>query len=146
MDELARAARMRANPDAGRVYSQLLEDFDPALLGWVLATRWSGPVSVPIGQFDMGRREGWRAQREPDRVDSFAADIARGRPTKPIVAVKEPGRDGLVVVDGHHRLLAYEQAGEDPVAWVGYVDSAGGPWEKIHDRQRATVTDQSLGA
>lgn len=144
-DELARWARQRGgDPTARAVRAQLLEDFDPALLGWVLAAEWSGPTEIPVSQFDLSGRAGWKASRDGQKVDSFAAEIAAGRQVKPVVAVKEPGKDALVVVDGHHRLLAYERAGLPVLAYVGYVSSAGGPWETIHARQREDVRGSSL--
>ncbi len=117
------------------VYQQLAEDFPPDAIAWVRATHWEGPVQVPIDQIDFSNEEEWRATQEPEKLASFQDKIEKGQ-RKPLVLVNEPNNERLIIVDGHHRALAYKSLGEPVVAYVGHVASVSGPWDVMHASQR----------
>jgi hypothetical protein len=97
---------------------------------------WCGPKIVPIHTVDTRDRETWTATKEPDRVAHFVATLQAGGKLQPMVLVETP--DGVHhIPDGHHRFLAYEQVGQDPVAYVGYVPTfqPGDPWYDMHAQQ-----------
>ena len=118
------------------VYAQLAEDYPAGSLDWVLHTAWDGPQMVPLKQVDMAERDSWSASHEPDRVAEFA-DKLQTKPdkVKPAVLVRRPSSSKLMVVDGHHRTLAAEQAEMDVNAYVGTVSHDVGPWDQLHDHQ-----------
>lgn len=117
------------------VFAQLAKGFPPSAIGWVRTASWTGPYRVPVKDVDTSDRSQWDASHEPGEVDRFVAKLRRrraeGRELKPAVIVKRP--DGkLLIADGHHRFLAYEEAGSDYVwAYVGRVDADEGPWDQL---------------
>lgn len=132
-----------AKAPADDVYHQLTEDYPKASLNWVHHVAWEAPRVIPFSELNMKSRKDWRASHEPDRVAGFASRIskrtAQGKTQlkKPAVVVFEPGKPGQgLIVDGHHRTLGAEQAGQDGVlAWPGHVHEPGGPWMELHDLQ-----------
>jgi hypothetical protein len=52
------------------------------------------------------------------------------------VLVNEPNNNKLIVVDGHHRLLAYEKLGQPAMAYIASVGTITGPWSTMHSSQR----------
>jgi 8-oxo-dGTP pyrophosphatase MutT (NUDIX family) len=129
---------------ADEVFHQLTEDYPAAALGWVRDVDWEGPRLVPFGALDDGDKAKWRASHEPDRVESFAAKIrarrAKGKTQlkKPAVVIFEPDSGQGLVIDGHHRFLGAEAAGETGLyAWVGHVHRSDGPWKELHASQFA---------
>jgi len=138
-----KTAKAIAQGKADQVYAQLTEDYPKAALGWVHHAAWDGPQVVPFTSLDMTGRKKWRASHEPDRVADFAGRIRKrlaGGKTqlkKPAVVVFEPGKKQAgLIVDGHHRTLGAEQAGQSGVlAWVGHVHENAGPWMELHDLQ-----------
>lgn len=120
---------------AQAVWEQLKDDYPNDAIAWVLDADWEGPTNLDVDSIDTSARDTWTASRDPERVKKFADDINDGADVKPIVAVKRPGSDKLIVVDGHHRTLASEQAGKPVPAYVATVDSATGPWDEMHASQ-----------
>lgn len=121
------------------VYEQLADDYPVDALGWVRDASWTGPEDVPLDRIDTSNKDTWQASKEPGKVERFKDKIrhklGKGKPLKPIVLVKTPGNTKLIVIDGHHRTLAYEALGLPAVAWVGTVDADTGPWDTLHSQQ-----------
>jgi SPP1 gp7 family putative phage head morphogenesis protein len=112
-----------------KVYRQLLADYPPAAIAWVREAEWTGPVRVPFSQVNY-TPEKWQARHEQGKVtrfrDKIRRQLAAGKMTRPVVMIDRPdtGRGThLVVIDGHHRTIAFHQLGEPVVAWVGKVPS-----------------------
>lgn len=118
---------------ATEVFDQLLDDYPRNSLGWVLAARWKGPEPVPLDEIDFSHRDSWRASHEP--IEPYIDRISRGR-MKPVILVKTPGNPKYVIVDGHHRTLAYERLGRPAVGYVATVHSDYGPWIELHAAQK----------
>ncbi len=127
--------RPAADDAVGQICAQLSRDYPPDAYQWVRATQWSGPVDVPLSEVDFTRSDSWRAANEPDRVEKFAAKLRKGKPIRPVLLVRTPHSTKLVVVDGHHRSLAYSQLGLPINAWVGRVGADTGPWDEMHAKQ-----------
>jgi hypothetical protein len=128
---------------ADDVYHQLTDDYPKASLEWVHHAAWESPRVIPFSELNMQSRGTWRAAHEPGRVKAFADHIrkrlrkGKSQLKKPAVVVYEPGKphQGLII-DGHHRTLGAEQAGEEGVlAWPGHAHTVGGPWMELHDLQ-----------
>jgi hypothetical protein len=128
---------------ADEVYAQLTADYPKSSLNWVHHAAWEVPRVIPFADLNMKNWAHWRATHEPDRVADFTAKIKKrvaGGKTqlkKPAVVVFEPGKPNQgIIIDGHHRALGAEGAGEVGVlAWPGHVHEAGGPWMELHDLQ-----------
>lgn len=118
---------------AQQVYDQLREDYPSRALAWVLAGHWHGPVEVPLHQIDFKDRAQWRASK-----DDLSGYIERqAKPNrKPVILVKTPGNDKLVIVDGHHRTLACEAMGRPVVAFIAEMHVDNGPWLTLHTEQQ----------
>lgn len=125
------------NPvEAEHVMNQMRRNYPENALGWMRDARWVGPVQVPLDRIDFDDRDSWAADHDKARVKHFAKRIKRGEAhLHPVVAVQEPGGDNIKVIDGHHRVLAYEKLGQPVKAYVGFVDSDGGPWDETHVHQ-----------
>jgi len=115
------------------VYDQLLEDFPKDAARWVLHLKWDGPRDVPIADVDYSNKGSWHASKDPDHVALMVKKIKAGK-KKPVVLVKKPGKKKLMVVDGHHRALAYLQLDEPLRAYVAKVPGDG-PWDEMHAAQ-----------
>lgn len=120
---------------ASAVYRQMLEDYPPAAIAWVRAASWTGPTPVPISSIDYSEASTWRASVEPEKVKAFAEKIAAGDLMKPIILVKEPKSDKYIVVDGHHRAMAYRKLGKPALAYIATVGAVSGPWDETHASQ-----------
>lgn len=124
------------NPvEAEHVYNQLLQNYPPKAIGWVKKARWIGPIEVPLDRVDTDDTDSWAASHQPERVDHFARKLRRGKPVNPGVSVQEPGENKIKVIDGHHRYLGSEKAGQKFRTYIGFVDSNGGPWDETHTFQ-----------
>jgi 2'-5' RNA ligase len=124
------------NPvDAEHVYNFMLQRFPAKALKWVKDARWVGPVAVDPDRVDTDDQESWAASHQPERVKHFQKDAEKGKALKPGVVVQEPGDDKVVLIDGHHRFLGAKAAGKPYMAYVGFVDSDGGPWDETHSFQ-----------
>lgn len=127
---------------AESVFKQLADDFPPDSLAWVRAASWTGPMDVPLESIDFTNRDSWRATDEPDRVAFFVEKIKAGD-KKPIVLVNEPNNRKMIIVDGHHRALAYEKLGMAAYAYVADVGTVTGAWETMHNSQRSETKTKS---
>lgn len=132
---LAESAWDGGRPVMQAVAAQLARNFPPSALGWVSEASWTGPRRVPLADVDTDSRDSWDASDEPGNVARFAAKLrkrhAEGRELKPAVLVRRPSGK-LVLADGHHRYLAYEQDGQGYVwAYVGKVSKQTGPWDRL---------------
>ena len=116
------------------VYKQLLKSYPENAMGWVRKARWVGPVEVPLDEVDFSTKKTWRAHHEPELVDSKVKKIKKGK-KKPVVLVDAPKDKKYIIIDGHHRSLAYEKLNEPMVAFIGKVDSEEGPWDTFHSKQ-----------
>lgn len=140
-----------AGPDhvsAQAVIDQLAPDYPPESMGWIHGAHWSGPTAVPLSKIDFDDVDSWDASGDPDKVDAFTEKIRAGK-MKPVVVVKTPGDDRLKVVDGHHRVLAYQKLKKPVMAWVGKVGAKVGPWTQMHASQHSgseTGTEPTSGA
>jgi hypothetical protein len=124
------------NPvDAEHVYNQMLANYPPDAIQWIKKARWIGPMAVDPDRVDTQDEDSWAASHEPDRVKHFAKKYKNGDDVKPGVCVQEPGQDTVKVIDGHHRFLGARKADEPYKAYVGFVDSDGGPWDETHSSQ-----------
>jgi 2'-5' RNA ligase len=137
-------------PVAEQVYAQLLEDYPASALTWVKDATWTGPQEVPLSAIEY-TPDKWQAGHEDAKVDRFKAKIERrqaaGRPVKPAVLIDRPDtKPGthLIVIDGHHRALAFRELDRPVVAYVGKVTAAGAKLaEETHSSQ---FSDQKPGA
>jgi HK97 family phage portal protein len=118
-----------------RVYEQLLENYPAEAIDWVRDVRWSGPETIPLNEVSYDHEKEWRASHEPDRVARFVKRLRKGKHVDPAVLIQTPDGDRLIIVDGHHRALAYRKAGRPIVAWVGHAKANTGPWDELHDSQ-----------
>ncbi len=118
------------------VKNQLRRNYPEKALGWIDDARWTGPVLIPQDRIDDSDQDSWAASHQPARVKEFAREIKHNRGhLHPVVAVQEPGGSKVVVIDGHHRTLAYRKLGQPVKAYVGFVGSNGGPWDETHSYQ-----------
>jgi 2'-5' RNA ligase len=125
------------NPvEAEHVVNQMRKNYPEKSLGWMNGARWIGPVQVPLDRIDFDDVDSWAASHQMDRVKQFVKQIREGSAhLHPAVAVQEPGDDKIKIIDGHHRTLAYKKLGLPVKAYVGFVDSDGGPWDETHSFQ-----------
>jgi ParB-like nuclease domain len=125
-----------------RVDAQLAEDYPEDSRAWLKTAVWSGPESVPTSDIDYSNADTWTAAAEPGKVDRFKQKITQGK-LKPIILVNTPDARKYIVIDGHHRALAYRELGIPAMAYIGRVGKKTGPWDQMHASQR---TGDSTGA
>ena len=102
---------------AREVYDQLLEDYPSKSLDWVVSgEKWSGPQPIKIDDIDFSTEQRWQASRDP--IEPYVDRISDGR-MKPVILVRAPHGGKLIIVDGHHRVLAYKKLGKPALAYVG---------------------------
>jgi len=117
------------------VVTQLEEDYPEDSLDWVKNdAKWSGPEKINPDDVDYSNQSSWLASHEEQKVKKFMKKIKKGK-EKPVVLVKTPKNKKFIVIDGHHRALAYKNLGKSLVAWVGEVKKEKGPWDTFHDEQ-----------
>lgn len=149
-----RAANPSATPPANpgvseTVYQLLKSDYPESAIGWIRSASVEGPRLVPLDQIDFTNRDNWSAVG--DDIGSYADKIQDGT-QKPIVLVNEPNDEKLMIIDGHHRALAYQKLGSPTaMAYVVHVGSVGGPWDAMHSSQKngngdPVLTSQQKGA
>lgn len=126
---------------AQAVREQLQGDYDEGALDWIDGIKWEGPKTVPLEAIDYTGRESWRAASEPDKVHRFEKRI-RGGWAKPIILIKRPGEQQLMIADGHHRAMAYWNLGRPVVAYVGTTPTDTGPWDEFHSQQHEKRHDE----
>jgi hypothetical protein len=122
-----------------RVHDQLIQDFDEKALAWLPQASWEGPINVPLDQIDFSNRDSWRAASEPEKVKEHLDKIKAGR-LKPAVLAKVPGKNQLIILDGHHRALAHRKLGTPMLAYVASVPARKGPWDEMHSAQKANAS------
>lgn len=124
----------RAGADAGaKAFALVADDYPPSAMAWMHHAAWSGPVAVPLDHIEPMMK--WMDGASPDHVQDFVKRRQDGKKLKPVLLVKRPGHDKLLLVDGHHRYLAEAELGEPVRAYIGVVGSDEGPWETMHDQQ-----------
>lgn len=123
---------------ADAVYDQLTEDYPKKAVDWVHNVKWAGPEKVPLKNVDFEEKNTWKAEKEPDKVSLFKnrirAAARKHEGIKPVVMIARPDKT-VMVMDGHHRALAYRELKKPVYAWVGYPGKSKGPWDKVHDYQ-----------
>lgn len=141
-----KAQTAAAGPDmAGAVYDQLAEDYPPHAIEWVKRQRWTGPTRVPTNQIDYSNRHDWQASREQPKIAIFKKKIAAGK-MKPMILIKKPNNPQFVVVDGHHRAIAYDELNTPANAYITQVPSTAGPWDIMHQQQDHSLSPHSTKA
>ena len=127
------------NPvEATHVESQLLANYPPASVAWVTAPgiHWIGPVNVPLDRIDTRDEDGWAASHQSQAVTRFAEGIKAGTGhTNPVVMVQSPENPKAIVIDGHHRYLAYRKLGRPVKAYVGMTDKITPAMLETHSSQ-----------
>lgn len=118
-----------------RVRAQLAEDYPAKSMTWIDTAVWSGPESVPTSDIDYSNEEKWAASHESGKVDKFTEKIKAGK-LKPIILVNTPDARRYIIIDGHHRALAYRKLGIPAMAYIARVHSTSGPWDQMHSSQR----------
>ena len=107
------------------VWAVMESNFPDSALEWVKHSTWTGPVNVPWSRVDDDDIDEWAASRQPDAVNRFAREIAKGgRHTEPSILIHQANSpDGREkVVDGHHRAVArHFKLGKPVLAYVGTV-------------------------
>jgi SPP1 gp7 family putative phage head morphogenesis protein len=116
------AGAMNVRPQT--VYDQLLRNYPPESIQWVLRAKWAGPYLVPWDLINDDSMGSWAASHQPEAVDRFAQEIEAGKEPNPPVLVANPDKNNFIDVDGHHRALAYRQLGRPVKAWIGIIDPA----------------------
>jgi hypothetical protein len=137
------AGRALYEDAASGVYAQMSKAFPPAAIAWVKdKAAWQGPQMVPLDQVDMADKDQWDASRPQDagKVARIGRKMRRalknGKQPTPAVMVRWPGSGKDVIVDGHHHVLAAEQAGQHFVwAYVGHVPQEQGDWLTTASRE-----------
>jgi len=122
------------HPNSEYIINQLLEDYPKNSFGWIRDAQWSHPMSIPLENIDYSNEKTWRAFHEPEKVKKFEKKIKKNK-FMPVILVQTPKNKKLIVIDGHHRALAFENLNRPVVAWVGKVDKEVGPWDAFHDKQ-----------
>lgn len=114
------------------VYDYLKQNYPERTLGWVKEADWNGTETIPLSEIDMSRRPGGR---DPEKVKGIAQAFRDGKEMEPVVLVRTPENDKLVIADGYHRTLGCQHAGIPGIeAFIGHVEDDEGPWDKeMHD-------------
>ncbi len=125
------------NPvEAEHVYSQLLGNYPPKSIGWMRSVHWIGPILVPLDRIDVDDEESWAASHQPEAVARFAREIRDGTGhLNPVVMVQSPESGKAIVIDGHHRFLAYRKLGRPVKAYVGLTDKITRDMLETHSSQ-----------
>ena len=129
-----RDARYDSDAIAGAVKHEMEADYEPELLDWVLSAHWKGPVRVSVDQLDFSNEKKWMASHDKVHVDVMKDRIEQGI-EKPVILVKVPNSKKYIIVDGHHRALAYRTLGKNVRAYVAKVSTSNGPWDSLHAKQ-----------
>lgn len=125
------------------IMSGLQDDYPMDVLSWIPKAKWSGPQRVDLADIDFSNSSNWHAADDADKVAGQADQIANGW-EKPIILVRRPGMDKLMIVDGHHRSLAYLHHQKSALAYVGEVDQVNGPWDTMHQEQKSGKSGANL--
>jgi HK97 family phage portal protein len=126
---------IRAAKDAAaKVYEQVAPDYPASAMAWMHHASWTGPAKVPLDHIDPTPK--WMQGADPEKVQKFVERIQKGKKVKPVIAVKTPKGHKLLLIDGHHRWLAYAELGKPVPSFIGTVDAEHGPWETMHGFQK----------
>lgn len=110
------------------VHALLEDDYPPKAIDWLrdpaLVESIEGPRLVPLEQIDFTNQDNWSANEED--ISGYVDKIAEGK-LKPIVLVNEPNDEKFMIVDGHHRALAYEKLGKPAMAYIVHTKTVGDP-------------------
>jgi Phage portal protein len=121
-DAAARFLKGAPKAKTSAVRKLMSENFPPDALEWVGRAKWVGPVEIPLDLLDMSGRKGWAASHQRGHVNAIAADLKAGKPVNAIIGVIRPGHNHIRLVDGRHRTLAAEKAGQPVHGYVGFLD------------------------
>lgn len=101
------------------VLKQLQDDFPTQDAKWVLSTgvSWAPLAQVPVSKIDFANEKQWNAYAHKAKIQKFVQKIHRGD-RKPVILARVKDNAKLVVLDGHHRSLAYKQMGGAITAYV----------------------------
>jgi hypothetical protein len=135
-----------AHIDAQTVFETISGDYKDKDIKWIFNAAWIGPVEVPLQSIDFSNKDNWQAAQpeDSDHVQHFVDKIEDEKFAKPCVLVNNPANDSkMVIVDGHHRALAYLQLGRPVVAYVGQVGADKGDWSDMHDNQKGSKENSS---
>jgi len=116
------------------VLRQLEDSFPKEALEWINDAHWIGPVQVPLDRVNFEAKDHWQASHEPELVNSKIKKIKNGK-RKPVVLVAAPKNTKYIVVDGHHRALAYKELDMPMTAFIGKVHHEKGDWDTMHSKQ-----------
>jgi hypothetical protein len=130
------------NQTAEYVMDQLEDDYPKSTMGWVKDAQWEGPTVVQLHDVNYSNKKSWRAWHEPEIIPKFKKKIKQGK-MKPVLLVKTPKNDKYIIIDGHHRSLAYLEMNRPMLAWIGHVHEETGPWDTFHDQQRMVDGEDS---
>jgi ParB-like nuclease domain len=131
-----------ASENKKALIDQLSKDFPDNALDWVEKAKVEGPRLISLEDIDYSNHKTWAANHEPEKVHTRMQKIEKGK-GKPILLVKTPDNDKFIVIDGHHRALAYKELNRSAKAYVVYVDKETGPWDTFHNKQnRVEKTDK----
>jgi hypothetical protein len=132
-----------AHVDAQTIYDMVSDDYKTKDIKWIKSIPWVGPVEVQLTSIDYSNKDNWQASQDTDHVQHFVDMLNDGEQLKPIILVNNPANDSaMVIVDGHHRGLAYLQLGLPVIAFVGQVGSDTGDWTAMHDSQKGGSSKQ----
>jgi len=125
------------NPvDAEHVKALMQKNFPEKALGWIDGARWIGPVEVPLDRIDFSNEGSWAASHQQKGVKRFARHIRDGTGhTQPVILVQSPDNPKAIIIDGHHRSLAYRKLGRPVKAYVGMVDAVTPEMLETHSSQ-----------
>jgi len=126
-----------------KVWQQLEESYPEDAMGWIKDAKWTGPVEVPINQIDFSNEKSWRSWHEPELVNSKIKKIKKGK-RKPVILIGAPKNDHYIIIDGHHRSLAYKRLGMPITAFIGIVDKETGDWDTFHSKQLAKDPESKI--
>ena len=116
------------------VLFQLEDSFPEEALEWINDAHWIGPVQVPLDRVNFEAKDSWQASHEPELVKSKIRKIKKGK-RKPVILVAAPKNTKYIIVDGHHRALAYEKLNMPMTAFIGKVHHEKGDWDTMHSKQ-----------
>jgi len=117
------------------VWKQLKKNYRKKDMDWVKEADWRGPVEVTLKEVNFSTKKSWRAYKQPSLVREKIQKIKDGR-KKPVVLVDAPKNDKYIIIDGHHRALAYEKMDRPMLAFIAKVDKEKGDWDYFHSKQK----------
>lgn len=123
--------------DPSVVYDMLEEDYKPKDIAWVKTVAWQGPLSVPLDSIDFSDVKNWSASKELDKVQDMAKAIKEDNWNKPSVFANEVSNNNkMAVLDGHHRVLAYQSLNLPVPAYVAQVGKVTKEMKGMHSMQK----------